>query len=165
MVVEPRDIDVESKLETCFGASEHPKCSNCGRTNHPPERSWIEYPDKRPRKKGYKTDSDKFEGACATMHQVYSVMAKAEPEEWTLDSGASAHMTGIKSLFKDYKEVPTSPATVVNGDILPAQGVGKIYFKTEHGYATPKDSSKDSRSWISHSSPLPFCALNVYLEV
>ena len=39
------------------------------------------------------------------MHQIYSVMARAGPEEWILDSGASAHMTGIKSLLKDYKEV------------------------------------------------------------
>ena len=99
-----RDIDVESKAESGFGASEHPPCLHCGRTN-PPERSWIKHPHKRPKKKtgklpkkkGYKKDSDKSESAGATMHQVYSVMARAGPEEWVLDSGASAHMTGIKS--------------------------------------------------------------------
>jgi len=91
---------------------------------------------KFPKKKCYKKDSDKSEGAGATMHQVYSVMARAGPEEWILDSGASAHMTGIKSLLKDYKEVAMTTVTVANGDILPAKGVGNISFKTEHGYVT-----------------------------
>ena len=70
------------------------------------------------------------------MHQAYSVMARAGPEEWILDSGASAHMTGIKSLLKDYKEVGMTTVTVANGEIFPAQGVGNISFKTEHGYVT-----------------------------
>ena len=46
------------------------------------------------------------------MHQVYSVMARAGPKEWMIT------------------------VTVANGDILPAKGVGKISFKTEHGYVT-----------------------------
>jgi hypothetical protein len=48
-----------------------------------PKRCWIKCPKKRPRKKtgkfpkkkGYKKESDKSEGAI--MHQVYSVMARA----------------------------------------------------------------------------------------
>jgi len=119
-------------VESGFGASEHPPCSHCERTNHPPERCWIKYPHKRPKKKtgkfpkkkDYKKDSDKSEGAGATIHQVYSVMARASPEERILDSGASAHMTGIKSLLKDYKKVAMTTVTVANGDILPAKGVG-----------------------------------------
>ena len=67
------------------------------------------------------------------MHQVYSVMARAGPGEWILDSGASAHMTGVNSLLKDDKEVATTTATLANGDILPEKGVGNIFFKTEHG--------------------------------
>jgi hypothetical protein len=63
-------------------------------------------------------------------------MATARPEEWILDSAASAHMTGIKSLLKEYKEVATTTMTLANGDILPAEGVGDIPFKTEHGYVT-----------------------------
>ena len=38
MVIDAREIDVESKVESGFGASEHPPCPHCGRTNHPPER-------------------------------------------------------------------------------------------------------------------------------
>jgi hypothetical protein len=38
MVIEARDIDVESKVESGFRASEHPPCPHCGRTNDPPER-------------------------------------------------------------------------------------------------------------------------------
>jgi hypothetical protein len=101
MVIEARDIDVESKVESGFGASEHPLYPHCGRTNHPPEMCWIKHPHKRPKKKsgkfpkkkGYKKNSDKSQGAGATMHQVYSVMARAGPEEWILISRASAHMT------------------------------------------------------------------------
>jgi hypothetical protein len=135
MVFEARDIDVESKVEYGFGAFEHPPCPHCGRTNHPHKRP-KKKTGKFPKKNGYKKDSDKSEGAGATMHQVYSVMARAGPEEWILDSGASAHMTGIKSLLKDYKEVAMTTVTVANGDILPAKNVGNISFKTEHGYVT-----------------------------
>jgi len=46
------------------------------------------------------------------------------------------HLTGIKSLLKDYKEVATTTVTLENGDILSAKGVGNISFKTEHGYVT-----------------------------
>jgi len=70
------------------------------------------------------------------VQQVYSVMSRAGPEEWIHDSGASAHMTGIKSLLKDYNEVATTSVTAANGEILPAKGVGNISFKTEHGYVT-----------------------------
>jgi len=144
MVIEARDIDVESQVESGFGASEHPPCPPCGRTNHSPERCWIKHPHKRPKKKtgkfpkkkGNKKDSDKSEGSGATMHQVYSVMARVGLKEWILDSGESAHMTRIKSSLKDYKEVATTTVIVANGDILPATGVGNISFKTEHGYVT-----------------------------
>jgi hypothetical protein len=52
------------------------------------------------------------------MHQVDSVMARAGPEEGIIDSGASAHITGIKTLLMDYKEVATTTVTVANKDIL-----------------------------------------------
>ena len=89
MVVEARDIDVQSKVEFGFGASKHPPRPHCGRTNHSPERCWIKHPHKIPKnktgkfpkKKGYKKDSDKSGGAGATMHQVYCVMARAGPQE------------------------------------------------------------------------------------
>ena len=75
MVVEARDIDLDIKLESGFGASEHPPCSHCGRTNHPIERCWSKYLHKKPKKKtgkfprknDYKKDSDKSEGAGETM--------------------------------------------------------------------------------------------------
>jgi hypothetical protein len=144
MVIEARDIDLESKVGSGFGASEHPPCPDFGKSNDPTERCLIKHPHKRPKKKtgkfpkkkGFKKDSDKSEGVGATMHQVYSVMARAGPEEWILDSGASAHMTGIKSLLKDYNEVAMTTVTVANGAILPAKGVGNISFQTEHGYVT-----------------------------
>jgi len=71
MVIEARDIDAESKVEFGFGASKHPPRPHCGRTNHSPERCWIKHPHKIPKnktgkfpkKKGYKKDSDKSEGA------------------------------------------------------------------------------------------------------
>ena len=105
MVIEARDIDVESKWNP---DSEHPiirfgiiveepiihlKGAGSSILTRDPKKKTGKFP----KKKGYKKDSDKSEGAGATMHQVYSVMARAGPEEWILDSGASAHMTGIKS--------------------------------------------------------------------
>jgi hypothetical protein len=80
-------------------------------------------------KKGYKKDSDKSEGAGAAMHQVYSVMDRAGPKEWILDSGAFAYMTGIKSLLKNYEEVATTTVTAANGDILPAKGSWKYLLQ------------------------------------
>ena len=77
-------------------------------------------------------------------------MARAGSEEWILDPVASAHVTGIKSLLKDYKEVAKTTLTVANGDTLPEKGVGNIYFKTKHGYVTFQD-------WIDTS----FCSLNL----
>jgi len=74
MVIEARDIDLESKEESGCGASEHPPCPHCGRTNRPTETCWIKHPHKRPKKKTGKfpkkkdnKDSDKSEGAGATM--------------------------------------------------------------------------------------------------
>jgi len=65
-------------VESGFGASEHPPCPQCGRTNHPPERCWIKHPHKRPKKKtgkfpkkkGYKKDSDKSEGCTRPQTSV-----------------------------------------------------------------------------------------------
>ena len=37
MVVETRDIDLESKQKSGFEASEHPPRPHCGRTNHHPK--------------------------------------------------------------------------------------------------------------------------------
>ena len=130
-----------TKLESGIGASVHPPWSHRGRTHHRHWSCWIKYPHKRPRKKtgkfpqkkGHKKDSDKFECACATMHRVHSVMARAGPDEWILHSGASTHTTGMKSLLKDYKEVATTIVTLANGDILPAEGVGAISIKNKRG--------------------------------
>ena len=98
VVVEAHDIDIESKPESGLGASGHPPCPHSGRTSHPPDRCWIKYPRKTPKKKtgkfpqnkDYEKDPDKSEGAGAKMHQVCSVMAGAGTEEYILDSGAIA---------------------------------------------------------------------------
>ena len=98
MVVEARDFDFRT-------------------SNHPRESCWIMYPYKGSKKKtggfsekkGYKKHAHKSKSADTAMHQVYSVMAKAGQEEQILESGASAHMTRIKSLLKDYKELQPLP--------------------------------------------------------
>jgi hypothetical protein len=108
MVVEARDVDLDSKLESGVGASGRPPCPHCGRTNHSPESCWIKYlhetsKKKFPQKKGYNEYPDKSEGTGATTHQVCSVMTRTVPEEWILDSDASTYMIGIKALLKDRK--------------------------------------------------------------
>ena len=47
MMVKARDIDMKSKLESCFGACGHLQSPHCGRTDHAPERCWIKYFHKR----------------------------------------------------------------------------------------------------------------------
>jgi len=47
VVVETRDIDLDSNLESGFGVCVNPPCPHCGRTNHPPDRCWINYSHKR----------------------------------------------------------------------------------------------------------------------
>jgi hypothetical protein len=143
MVIEARDIDLESKVKPDSKHLNILRALNLEESiiHLKGASSNILTRDKRktvkfPKKKCCKKDTDKSEGGDTTVHQVYSVMARARPEEWILDSAASAHTTGIKSLLKDYKEVATTTMTVANGDILPAKGVGDIPFKTEHGYVT-----------------------------
>jgi hypothetical protein len=113
--------------------------------------------------------------AGATIHQVYSVMAKAGPEEKILDLDASAHMTGIKSFLKYYKE------------LQPAQEGRNISFQTDHGDVTCTGVlhvpgldrilaprlistrpttylSRDSQNWARKTGQLLVSALDVCLE-
>jgi hypothetical protein len=77
MAVEARDMDLESELESGYGASA---------INHQSEGCWIKCPQKRPKKqtgkflkkKGFKKGGDKSEVADAAMHEVYSVMLELD---------------------------------------------------------------------------------------
>ena len=71
MVIEACDIDVESKAESGFGASEHPPCPHCGRLPiiHL-KKAGSDILTRDSKDKGYKKDSDKSEGAGATMKHL-----------------------------------------------------------------------------------------------
>ena len=126
MVIEARDIDMESKLESGLGQFTHPLCHAVEKPINHQKRVGLGTQDRQVSlKQELQERSGQAQSASATMHQVDSVISKAEPEKWIVDSGASAHMTGIKSLLKDYKEVATTTVTV-------AKGVGIICFKTDH---------------------------------
>ena len=50
---------------------------------------------------------------------------KSDPSEWIIDSGASRHMTPMKSLFTKLNPTQTS-VTIANGEKLKAEGLGEI---------------------------------------
>ena len=137
-------LTLESKLESGFRISEHQPLPSFWKNKSSTRKVLDQVSSQNTQKEdkqvstkeGLHKDSDKSEGTDATMHQVYGVMARAGPERRLLDWGASVHMTGMKSLLKDYKEVTTTTRTVANGDVLRVEVVENIYFKTEHGYVT-----------------------------
>ena len=106
MVIEARNIDVESRWNL---DSEHPNIRRALIVEEPIihlKGAESNIPIRDPKRR------------ATRMHQVDSVMARAGPEEGIIDSGASAHITGIKTLLMDYKEVATTTVTVANKDIL-----------------------------------------------
>jgi hypothetical protein len=67
----------------------------------------------------------------AALAEVFDICAvevkgKAEREEdWFLDSGATAHVTGNRDLLTDIRVTPRSNVTTAGGNALPVEGHGK----------------------------------------
>ena len=49
-------------------------------------------------------DHDVFVLASRLEEEFACVSSTASPEVWFIDSGASAHMTGVRECFSDYRE-------------------------------------------------------------
>lgn len=56
-----------------------------------------------------------------------------ETNLWYLDNGASNHMTGIKSKFKDMDETVTGQVRFEDGSTVEIQGKGTVMFKCKNG--------------------------------
>lgn len=56
-----------------------------------------------------------------------------ETNLWYLDNGASNHMTGIRSKFKDLDESVTGQVRFGDGSTVNIQGKGSMVFKCKNG--------------------------------
>lgn len=52
---------------------------------------------------------------------------------WSLDSGASSHMTGCRSIITDYKEHDNRTVTLADGTTITSKGTGVVTFRTTDG--------------------------------
>lgn len=55
-------------------------------------------------------------------------------ERWTIDSGASSHMTRCKHLLHNYQEQEHRTVTLANGTKIRSEGTGTVLFRTTDGY-------------------------------
>jgi hypothetical protein len=65
----------------------------------------------------------------AALAQVFEVCAteiksQRQPDDWFIDSGASAHVTGDRNLISDVRNAPQSNVTTAGGRVLPVMGQG-----------------------------------------
>jgi hypothetical protein len=58
------------------------------------------------------------------------------PEEWLIDSGASAHVTGNRNLLTEIRPVPHSSVTTAGGNSLSIVGQGHATLDKNKGVST-----------------------------
>ena len=71
-------------------------------------------------------------------NEQHSCLASTSQIAWFMDSGASKHITSMKSLFKDLQ--PTKEGHIVacaNNAILPVKGIGSITLTSINGDPFP----------------------------
>ena len=52
------------------------------------------------------------------------ITSQRQPDDWFIDSGASAHVTGDRTLISDVRSAPQSNVTTAGGRVLPIMGQG-----------------------------------------
>ena len=58
---------------------------------------------------------------------------KEEIDVWYLDNGASSHMTGARSKFRELDETATGMVKFGDGSMVEIKGKGSISFKCKNG--------------------------------
>lgn len=64
-------------------------------------------------------------------------------QDWSIDSGATSHMTGCREILRDFKEEDGRTVTVADGKTIVAQGSGTVIFHVCDGNVDNTLKAKD----------------------
>lgn len=111
--------------------------SDTGRSGRPPPRhnerqgSWKN--DNRRQTAGLvKSSTDDKKQERVTAEFAFGTSEKAwNSESWSIDSGATSHMTGCKNVLRDFKRDTTRHVIVADGKTIDAEGSGTVIFKVQ----------------------------------
>lgn len=68
---------------------------------------------------------------------------RSGPTEWSIDSGASSHMTGSKSILQDFREDHTKKVALADGTEIDCVGVGTVVFNVTRNGQESKLTAAD----------------------
>ena len=136
----PHPPSVQGARSTNYGNG---TCNECGSRDHWADRYEIRHLKNKIRdlelgaptwkkKEWANSAEDKPSGETsndAALEQVFEVCAaeiksQRQPDNWFIDSGASAHVTGDRKLISDVRAAPQSTVTTAGGRVLPVMGQG-----------------------------------------
>ncbi|KAK9696473.1 hypothetical protein QE152_g31896 [Popillia japonica] len=90
-----------------------------------------------PRKANKKDENNEASGSVAAVSREYRALCMNKKEqvyninEWTLDSGATDHMTPFKEILSDFIEVNLGTVIAADGNRLKIKGKGKALLDIE----------------------------------
>ena len=107
-------------------------CKHCKRGVHPEEKCWVKHPHLRPSGDKAPSNNTRREGkARECLVTVISCNLAADKRNvkinsWTIDSGATSHMSFNHSLFSSYKSTERIPVKIENAEYIYGKGIGDI---------------------------------------
>jgi hypothetical protein len=101
------------------------KCSVCGRSGHPAKKC-RRRSEAKPNTANLVHDKDSYDQAWVANEVFPSKRENGMCQVWSVDSGASAHMSGVRSDFVNLREIPNHFVKVANNTMLPAPCVGDV---------------------------------------
>ena len=101
------------------------KCYYCGKVGHKKSECWKRKKDLEKRQNG-SGSTPAAQASTASDNVFVTGVGSLGAENWYLDSGATKHMTRVKSWFSDFKESSACPVFVGNGMALQCVGTGSI---------------------------------------
>ena len=112
-----------------LGGNKHPSskkitCHYCGKVGH---KAFKCFKKKRDMQKNQNDSASKTATANTASENVFVAGGiSVNAEQWYLDSGATKHMTRVKSWFSDFKDCSPCPVFIGNGTALKCVGTGSI---------------------------------------